>query len=62
MNEIVNRSFVEAAHARGLQVHVWTIDDVAQMRALIELGVDGVMTDQPQRLAELARELGVLPS
>lgn len=59
--EIVNRAFVEAAHARGLQVHVWTIDDAAQMQALIELGVDGIMTDQPRRLAVLARELGVLP-
>jgi glycerophosphoryl diester phosphodiesterase len=59
--EIVNRTFVEVAHSRGLQVHVWTIDDIAQMRALIELGVDGIMTDQPRRLAELARELGVLP-
>jgi glycerophosphoryl diester phosphodiesterase len=59
--EIVNRSFVEAAHARGLAVHVWTIDDAALMRSLIELGVDGIMTDQPRRLAELARELGVLP-
>jgi glycerophosphoryl diester phosphodiesterase len=59
--EVVNRSFVEAAHARGLAVHVWTIDDAAQMRTLIELGVDGIMTDQPRRLAELARELGVLP-
>jgi glycerophosphoryl diester phosphodiesterase len=60
--EVVTRAFVEAAHARGVQVHVWTIDDVAQMRALIELGVDGVMTDQPQRLVELARELRVLPN
>jgi glycerophosphoryl diester phosphodiesterase len=59
--EVVNRSFVAAAHSRGLAVHVWTIDDAAQMRALIDLGVDGIMTDQPLRLAELARELGVLP-
>lgn len=59
--EVVNRSFVEAAHARGLAVHVWTIDDAAQMRALIQLDVDGIMTDQPRRLSELARELGVFP-
>jgi glycerophosphoryl diester phosphodiesterase len=58
--EVVTRSFVAAAHARGLAVHVWTIDDAAQMRGLIELGVDGIMTDQPRRLAEIARELGVL--
>jgi glycerophosphoryl diester phosphodiesterase len=59
--EVVNRTFVEAAHARGLQVHVWTIDHSAQMRSLIELGVDGIMTDHPSRLVEIARELGVLP-
>lgn len=59
--EVVNRRFVAAAHARGLAVHVWTVDDVAQMRMLIELGVDGIMTDQPRLLADLARELGVLP-
>ena len=60
--EIVNRKFVEAAHARGLKVHVWTIDDAAEMRRLIELSVDGIMTDHPRRLAELARELDILPN
>jgi glycerophosphoryl diester phosphodiesterase len=60
--EIINRSFVEAAHARGVQVHVWTINETAEMRALIEIGVDGVMTDHPQRLVDLARELAVLPN
>jgi glycerophosphoryl diester phosphodiesterase len=59
--EVVNRAFVEAAHARGLHVQVWTINEAAQMRALIELGVDGIMTDYPRRLVEIARELGVLP-
>ena len=59
--EVVNAAFVEAAHQNGLQVHVWTIDDVEQMRWLIELGVDGIMTDEPARLAELARARGLMP-
>ncbi|WP_181197102.1 glycerophosphodiester phosphodiesterase [Enhygromyxa salina] len=59
--EVVTAPFVEAAHRRGLQVHVWTIDDVEVMRRLIELGVDGIMTDQPRRLAKLVRELGLMP-
>jgi glycerophosphoryl diester phosphodiesterase len=58
--EVVTREFVSAAHRRGVHVHVWTIDDAAQMRELIELGVDGIMTDEPARLAALARELDVL--
>lgn len=60
--EVVNRRFVGAAHARGVAVHVWTIDDVAQMRALIAIGVDGIMTDQPRDLANLVRDLGHTPT
>lgn len=62
MLEVVNPCFVRAAHARGLAVHVWTIDDAAEMRWLIELGVDGIMTDQPRRLAELIAEAGRTPA
>ena len=43
---IVTRRFVQAAERRGLQVHVWTIDDEAEMRRLIDLGVHGLMTDR----------------
>ncbi len=54
--EVVDAAFVRAAHRRGVQVHVWTIDEAETMRALVELGVDGLMTDRPDRLASLARE------
>lgn len=56
--EIVTPAFIDAAHRRGLQVHVWTIDEPAQMRRLLDLGVDGIMTDHPERLVELVRERG----
>jgi glycerophosphoryl diester phosphodiesterase len=50
---LVTKRFVDAAHARGIQVHVWTIDDPAEMARLLDLGVDGVMTDRPQVLKDL---------
>lgn len=47
---IVTRRMVERCHRRGLQVHVWTIDDAEEMERLLDLGVDGIMTDRPEVL------------
>ena len=44
---------VAAAHRSGVEVHVWTVNDVAEMRAMLELGVDGIITDYPARLVAL---------
>lgn len=52
---IVTESFVKDMQARGLKVHVWTINSLEDMRALIELGVDGIITDYPDRLKTLLR-------
>lgn len=48
---VVTPRFVAAAHSRGVRVDVWTIDEPEQMRSLLDLGVDAVMTDRPEVLA-----------
>jgi glycerophosphoryl diester phosphodiesterase len=50
---VVDGRFVDTAHRLGLQVHIWTIDDEATMGRLLELGVDGIMTDRPSLLKEV---------
>jgi glycerophosphoryl diester phosphodiesterase len=52
---------IRACHARGLAVHIWTVDEVAEMRRLLDWGVDGIMTDRPDRLADLLTERGARP-
>jgi glycerophosphoryl diester phosphodiesterase len=47
---VLTRDFVESAHGRNLRVHAWTINDEGDMRRLIDMGVDGIMTDYPDRL------------
>lgn len=56
---IVTPALVEVAHAHGLAVHVWTIDDPEEMRRLLDLGVDGIMTDRPDLLRDVFRERGL---
>ena len=53
---LVTEPLIEFAHARGVQLHVWTINDPAEMRRLLDLGVDGIITDFPGRLAEIIRD------
>lgn len=53
---VVTSRLISTAHRAGLEVHVWTVDDVTEIRRLLDMGVDGVMTDRPDRLrAELDR-------
>lgn len=55
---VVDERFVAAAHAHGLAVHVWTIDEPEEMARLIDLGVDGIMTDRPSVLDGVLRSKG----
>jgi len=57
--EIVTEKFVRRAHDHGLAVHVWTIDEADEMDRLVELGVDGVMTDRPSVLEAILQRRGV---
>ncbi|MFG3021289.1 glycerophosphodiester phosphodiesterase [Streptomyces sp. NPDC048254] len=56
---VVDRRFVRAAHARGLHVHVWTINESERMHRLLDLGVDGIMTDHIDTLREVMQDRGV---
>jgi glycerophosphoryl diester phosphodiesterase len=55
----IDHRFVNAAHRAGLPVHVWTIDDEAEMEMLLDLGVDGIMTDRPRILKRVMEARGL---
>ena len=55
---VVDEKFVTAAHRQDIAVHVWTINDEAEMKRLVELGVDGIVSDRPSVLAEVLEERG----
>ena len=57
--EVVTPRFLEAAHGVGVRVDVWTIDEPAEMRRLLDLGVDVVMTNRPGVLARVLQERGL---
>lgn len=55
---VVDRALVSAANRAGLEVHTWTIDEPAEMRRLLDLGVHGIVTDRPDLLRDVLVERG----
>jgi len=56
--QIITEASIAAAHGLGLEVHAWTINEEAEMDRLLDLGVDGLMTDFPARAAGVLRRRG----
>lgn len=57
--QIVTPRFVRTAHDHGLEVHVWVVDEAVEMHRLLDLGVDGLMTDRPDVLRKVYTERGI---
>ncbi len=55
---VVDERFVQTAHEAHIAVHVWTINDVDEMHRLLDVGVDGLISDRPTPLAQVLRERG----
>ncbi len=55
---LATKSFVDRAHKHNLAVHYWTINDKEDMKHLIEIGADGIMSDYPHRLKEVYDSYG----
>ena len=55
---LATREFVEHAHASDVQVHVWTVNDLEEIEALLDVGVDGIVTDYPGRMNEWLKRAG----
>jgi glycerophosphoryl diester phosphodiesterase len=55
---VVTAGFVRRAHRHGLQVHVWTVNEAAEMHRLLDLGVDGIVTDRADLLKAVLQERG----
>jgi glycerophosphoryl diester phosphodiesterase len=57
--ELVTRESVKFAHRLGVEVHVWTVNEEAEMSELLNMGVDGLISDYPARALEVVRRRSV---
>ncbi|MGI5241365.1 glycerophosphodiester phosphodiesterase family protein [Dactylosporangium sp. CA-139066] len=58
---LATKKFVDYCHRAGLQVHLWTIDDAAEISHFLDLGVDGIMTDHIEVLRDVYVQRGIWP-
>ena len=56
---VVTPRLMRAAHGRGIQVQVWTVNDAPEMERLLDMEVDGIMTDRPSVLREVMQRRGI---
>jgi glycerophosphoryl diester phosphodiesterase len=56
---IMTERFIREAHARNITVEPWTVDDPELMKQYIEWGVDGIITDRPDLMIEVLKEMGL---
>ena len=56
---IMTARFIREAHARNIRVEPWTVDDPELMKQYIEWGVDGIITDRPDRMIQVLEEMGI---
>jgi len=59
---IISERFVEGAHVHNMQVHVWTVNEVEDMQRLLNWGVDGIISNFPDRLLRLIKRDAVKPN
>ncbi len=57
--KVLTSGLINRAHRLGIKVHVWTIDDANEMNRLLDLGVDGIMTDRPLVLRQVFEARGL---
>jgi glycerophosphoryl diester phosphodiesterase len=58
--QIMTKRFIREAHAKNIAVEPWTVDDPELMKQYIEWGVDGIMTDRPDLMADVLKEMGLM--
>lgn len=56
---VITQRFVDKAHSDGIAVHAWTVDEEQEMHRLLDLGVDGIMTDRPSLLKKVFETRGL---